>query len=382
MDEEWSVAVGDDTLLERVRRGDRDAAAALMQQNNRALWRLARGILGDDGEAEEVVQETYLRGFGALDTFRGESSFATWLARIVVNEALRRLQRRRPTIDIDELAESALLSDETRQCPAVVPSNPEQAAARAEIRRMIERAVDRLPPPFRTVFMMRVLEQMTVEETVAVLGIPEATVKTRLWRANLALRSALGADLADAFADAFPFGGARCERLTAGVLAKLPQTTSGAAPARSIAVSGNLRRFVKMLRSMMAAAALLSLFSTSAPAAGVDRAPPPAPFRKVSELVKLPDFLPGLGTLYVDPQTLPAGPFLAYDHNGRLVSTVYMIPMKVLDSKQGLDNLKAYGDRVDDVDLYYNAGHPGVPEPHYHIVLWHVPKADEAAVAK
>lgn len=98
--------------------------------------------------------------------------------------------------------------------------------------------------------------------------------------------------------------------------------------------------------------------------------------------MKLLDFLPGLGTLYVDPTTLPAGPFLAYDHKGRLVSTVYMIPLKALDAKQSFDSLKAYGDRVDHVDLYYNAGHPGVEEPHYHVVLWHVSKADEAAVAK
>jgi hypothetical protein len=98
--------------------------------------------------------------------------------------------------------------------------------------------------------------------------------------------------------------------------------------------------------------------------------------------VKLPDFLPGLGTLYVDPSTLPAGPFLAYDHQGRLVSTVYMIPMKTLDDKQTVSNLKAYGDRVDHLDLYFNAGHPGVEQPHYHVVMWHVPKAEESSVAK
>jgi hypothetical protein len=112
------------------------------------------------------------------------------------------------------------------------------------------------------------------------------------------------------------------------------------------------------------------------------QAPPPAPYRKVSELVKLPDFLPGLGTLYVDPATLPAGPFLAYDHQGKLVSTIYMIPMKDFTEQKKLDNLAAPGGKVDHVSMYYNAGHPGVQEPHYHLVLWHVSKAQEQLVAK
>jgi hypothetical protein len=102
----------------------------------------------------------------------------------------------------------------------------------------------------------------------------------------------------------------------------------------------------------------------------------------VSTLVKLPDFIPGIGTLYVEPKTLPEGPFLAYDHKHRLVSTIYMVPLKDLDAKSNFADLAAPGGRVDHVSLYYNAGHPGVEEPHYHIVLWHVPKADEASVAK
>jgi hypothetical protein len=121
-----------------------------------------------------------------------------------------------------------------------------------------------------------------------------------------------------------------------------------------------------MLRSTLAAAALLCLFGLPVEAAPPDKAPPPAPFRKVSELVKLPDFLPGMGTLYVDPKTLPAGPFLAYDHDGRLVSTIYMIPSKDFDEHKKFSGLGAEDAKVDHVD----------------IVLWHVPKADEATVAK
>ncbi len=136
-----------------------------------------------------------------------------------------------------------------------------------------------------------------------------------------------------------------------------------------------------MNRTLIAAAAI-SLLAAPAVAQTVEHAPPGGAYKKVSELVKLPDFLPGLGTLYVDPKTLPAGPFLAYDHKGRLVSTIYMIPVKDIDAQTKFDDLAAPGGKVDHVSLYFNAGHPGVPEPHYHVVLWHVTKAQESLVAK
>ncbi len=132
----------------------------------------------------------------------------------------------------------------------------------------------------------------------------------------------------------------------------------------------------------IAVALCLAIAGPTFAAESVDNAPPPAPFEKVSKLVKLPEFLPGLGELYVDPKTLPAGPFLAYDHDGKIVSTVYMIPIADLQAKKDFDNLSAPGGAVDHVDVYFNAGHPGVPVPHAHIVLWHVSVADEARVAK
>jgi len=113
----------------------------------------------------------------------------------------------------------------------------------------------------------------------------------------------------------------------------------------------------------------------------VEKAPPGGAYKKVSELVKLPDFLPGLGTLYVDQKTLPAGPFLAYDREGRLISTVYMIPTEDITAQKKFDGLAAPGGKVDHVSMYFNAGHPGVEKPHCHIVLWHVSKADESRVA-
>ena len=150
-----------------------------------------------------------------------------------------------------------------------------------------------------------------------------------------------------------------------------------------------------MSRTPLTATALLSALALSACAmaegAGEDMSTamstmtgamegPPAGYQKVSDLVALPEFLPGIGVLYVQPATLPAGPFLAYDREGNLVSTVYMIPVEQLEARETLDNLEAAeGAEVDHVDMYYNAGHPGVPQPHYHIVLWHV--SDEQRVA-
>lgn len=129
-------------------------------------------------------------------------------------------------------------------------------------------------------------------------------------------------------------------------------------------------------------AALLLAGPVLAASPRVEHEPPSAPYKKVSTLVALPSFLPGLGTLYVDPKTLPIGPFLAYDHHGRLVSTIYMVPLKDFDDHQSISYVNAPGGRVDHVSFVFNAGHPGVEEPHYHIILWHITKAEEARVAK
>jgi hypothetical protein len=138
------------------------------------------------------------------------------------------------------------------------------------------------------------------------------------------------------------------------------------------------------MRTGFVTLALIAAFGMPAFAADqVEKAPPTGAYKKVSELVKVPDFLPGLGQLYVDPRTLPAGPFLAYDHDGKLVSTVYMLPVEDLTNKdKRFDDLASPGSKVDHVDVYFNAGHPGVEKPHAHVVLWHVSNKDEARVAK
>ena len=131
--------------------------------------------------------------------------------------------------------------------------------------------------------------------------------------------------------------------------------------------------------SILVAAMLVAL---PASAASVLNEPPAAPFVKVSTLVKFPSFAPGLGTLYVDPKTVPEGPFLAYDHKGHLISTIYMVPLKDMNEQKNFPELASPGGNVDHVSLNYNAGHPGVEVPHYHIILWRVPKSEEVTVAK
>lgn len=139
---------------------------------------------------------------------------------------------------------------------------------------------------------------------------------------------------------------------------------------------------IGLLRSAAVVFAL-GMLAPAASASAQEMAPPPAPYKKVSGLVPLPDFVPGLGTLYVDPATLPAGPFLAYDHSGNLVSSIYMIPLAQMNKHQSWPDLStAQHQSVDHVDVVFNAGHPGVPEPHYHIILWYISRDAAAALAK
>jgi RNA polymerase sigma-70 factor (ECF subfamily) len=213
----------DAKLIELARTGDPGVFRAIMQRHNRRLYRVARGVLGDDAEAEDVVQEAYMRAFENLAGFRGESSLATWLTRIAVNEALGRKRKRRPTIDlrdldtIDEQGEVRVLIFPGARAGA----NPEADVTRAEVRRLLERAVDDLPQPFRVVFVMRELEQMSVEETASQLDILPETVKTRLHRARRLLRETLQEKLGSVLQDTYAFDGERCERITRTVLHRL-----------------------------------------------------------------------------------------------------------------------------------------------------------------
>lgn len=209
----------DADLIERVRAGDRVATEALVRRYNRVLYRTARAILRDDTEAEDVVQETYIRALRGLEGFRGESSLGTWLTRIVANEALmrrRRLARYAQVVPIDADAQERL-----EETVADEDAGPEGEAMRSEMRRALESGIDALPDLYRAVFVLRAVEELTVEETAAALDLPEATVRTRFFRARGLLRGALEKQLDRALGEAFSFDGARCDRIVARVLAAL-----------------------------------------------------------------------------------------------------------------------------------------------------------------
>ena len=210
----------DTELVRRALARDEAAVRAIMQANNRRLYRLARGLLRNDSEAEDVVQEAYVRAFTHLESFRGDSSLSTWLSRITMNEALGRLRRQRPAVEIDSLPQGALEA-QIIQFPLAASDDPEKSMAQREIQRVVEHAIDELPEAFRLVFITRVIEGMNVEETAEILSLKPETVKSRLHRARNMLRDIVEKKIGPVVMEAFPFAGKRCERLTDAVLKRL-----------------------------------------------------------------------------------------------------------------------------------------------------------------
>ena len=203
------------------RRGEGELRA-LMRRHNRRLYRIARGILKDETEAEDAVQEAYYRAFTHLDDFRGEAALATWLCRIVMNEALGRLRRRRPTESLDTVTDEPRRSGEILPFPGADPAiDPERGVAQRQISVLLERAIDELPPEFRLVLIARVVEEMSIEETAALLDIKPETVKTRLHRARQMLRKAIERQAGPMLTGVFPFEDPRCERVADAVMARL-----------------------------------------------------------------------------------------------------------------------------------------------------------------
>lgn len=207
-------------LVERARARDADAFRTIMQTYNRRLYRIARSILRNDSDAEDVVQEAYVRAFTHLENFRGDSSLATWLSRIAMNEALGRLRLRRPTADLAH-HESRGPEAEIIQFPHTARSDPEKTMAQRELLQLVEQATDKLPEAYRTVFIARVIEGMSVEDTAELLGVRRETVKTRLHRARRLVREQLETQIGPVLMDAFPFAGKRCERVTEIVMRRL-----------------------------------------------------------------------------------------------------------------------------------------------------------------
>jgi RNA polymerase sigma-70 factor (ECF subfamily) len=212
------TALQERDLVTRARSRDEVSIRAIIQRNNRRLYRVARSILRDDSEAEDAVQEAYLKAFTHLDEFRGDAEIGTWLCRIVMNEALGRLRRRRQTVDWNTMDEIGTPNEIIHLASRSTHPDPERAAAQHQIQRLLEQAIDRLPDDFRTVLVARVVEEMSVDETATLLNIKAETVKTRLHRARRLLRTAVESRVGPVLQDVFPFEDPRCERVADAVV--------------------------------------------------------------------------------------------------------------------------------------------------------------------
>jgi RNA polymerase sigma-70 factor (ECF subfamily) len=216
------TAASDETLVARARAREEAAIRELIRRNNQRLFRVARAVLRNDAEAEDVVQESYVKAFTKLDGFEGKAAFSTWLTRIALNEALSRRRRRRPTDGLEAVETAEARGADVIPFPgAPVPLSPETITGNHEMQRMLEELVDTLPDAFRMVFVLREVEDLSTEEVASHLSIRPATVKTRLFRAKKLLREALEARFAEGFSALYPFDGARCARLADRVVGKL-----------------------------------------------------------------------------------------------------------------------------------------------------------------
>ncbi len=203
--------LSDESVVEQVRHGDVALFEVIMRRYTQRLYRTARAIVGDDAEAEDIVQDAYVRAYANLEQFAGRARFGTWLTRITVHEAIARVRRRARFVDME-----GHMPD-----PVSPWHGPEQATADHELRGLLEGALQTLPDAFRATFILRDVEGLSTAEVAASLEIPEETVKTRLHRARRALRRQLYAHAGDAMTTVYPFGFERCDRVVATVLARI-----------------------------------------------------------------------------------------------------------------------------------------------------------------
>ena len=219
-------AEDDLSLVGRSASGDRHAFEALMHRHNQRLYRAVRSILRDEADAEEAVQDAWWKAYTHLREFRADARVSTWLTRIALNEALMRLRRNksREAVIQPEYEAAATLNampDDFSAVPSPASANPDQLALRAELRCLMERRIDDLPEHYRTIFMLRAVEEMPAAEVAAVLGLPEATVRVRFMRARRLLQASLQQEIGPRAVGAFSFAGERCDRIVAGVLARI-----------------------------------------------------------------------------------------------------------------------------------------------------------------
>jgi RNA polymerase sigma-70 factor (ECF subfamily) len=206
-------------LVDKAASGETAAFVELMRRYNRKLYQTARALVGTNPEAEDIVQETWMRAYAHFADFRKQSALATWLLRILTNEALGRKRKAKRAREFEALSGEAMSS--VIMFPGSHGFDPESSLARTQMRHLLESAIDALPDDFRQVLVLRLVEELSGSEVAEILGIPEATVKTRLHRARALIQQQLVRNASDAFADVFPFAGARCEALRNRVLLEL-----------------------------------------------------------------------------------------------------------------------------------------------------------------
>jgi RNA polymerase sigma-70 factor (ECF subfamily) len=209
-------ALSDEDIVDRVRAGDLASYELLMRRYNRRVFRIARSIVRDDDEAEDIVQHAYVRAFEHLDQFSGLARFSTWLTRIALYEALAR-RRRRERLHVVDLSDPHNVS----MVPLMASPGPEQATSIKELHGVLTAAVDELPDELRTVFTLRLIEGLDTSETAACLELSESNVKVRLHRARALLREQLEARLGSSLKELYEFGGQRCDRIVRTVLARI-----------------------------------------------------------------------------------------------------------------------------------------------------------------
>ncbi|RWD89434.1 RNA polymerase sigma factor [Mesorhizobium sp.] len=215
------VIAGDMALVRRALAREADAFRLIIKTHNQRLYRIARGVVRNDAEAEDIVQEAYMRAFASLDAFRGDASLSTWLSRITINEALGRLRKKKRMVAMPENPEAQIIRFPLNPSNLNPGDDPERTMAQRQILGLVERATDSLPDVYRSVFVARVIEGLSIEETAEILGIRPETVKTRLHRARALVRKALDDEIGPVLLDAFPFAGRRCDRLTQAVMRRL-----------------------------------------------------------------------------------------------------------------------------------------------------------------
>ena len=211
-------------LARRIGRGDEGAFETLMRRHNGRLFRIIRAILRDEAEAEDALQDAYLDVYKHIGEFRGGSQLGTWLTRIAVNHALMRLRRQRRHRVVVPLHDAASGAAAEADVTDSHTESPPAATLRAELRAVLERRIDELPVAFRTVFVMREVNEMPVDQIAECLSLPPATVRTRSFRARALLREALARDIDRATIDVFGFAGPQCDRIVTAVLGRVRQT--------------------------------------------------------------------------------------------------------------------------------------------------------------